>query len=157
MSSKSIYLAGPIYGCDKGEANDWRNEIRAQIEPLGIRGISPLRCEPLVDKTYPLFCDDPRFGTQKAIGAKNELDVRACDMTLVYLPKASTEKRPSYGTIIELAWAYAFNKPTILVSDDPHIVGHPLTVKCAQWILPTLADAVTVIKGVYGDYVAKVA
>jgi nucleoside 2-deoxyribosyltransferase len=153
MSSKSIYLAGAIAGCDKGEANDWRDDVRAKLAQHGIIGISPLRCEPMVGKRYELNYEDPKFGTKQAIAAKNELDVRTCDLTLVYLPKALNDRRPSYGTIIELAWARILNKPVILVTDDPYLINHPLTSYCARWILPTLDDAMEVIVGVYRDYV----
>lgn len=156
MSSKNVYLAGAIAGCNKGEANDWRNDVKAKLNAFGVQGISPLRCEPMIGKRYKLNYEDPKFGTASAIAAKNELDVRECDLTLVYLPKELNDRRPSYGTIIELAWARILNKPVILVTDDPYLVNHPLTSYCARWILPTLDDAVEVIRGLYSDYVADV-
>ena len=38
-----IYLAGPIAGCNKSEANDWRAFVCGKFPP-GVVGVSPLRC-----------------------------------------------------------------------------------------------------------------
>lgn len=82
---KSIYLAGPIFGCTEGEAKDWRKYVADRLPP-GIVGVSPLRCEPLIGTRYDVGYNDPCFGAPKAILAKNFLDLRACDMTLAYFP-----------------------------------------------------------------------
>lgn len=149
---KTVYLAGPIAGCDKGEANDWRNSVGAHLELHGIRGISPLRCEPLIGERYELGCEDPRFGTARAIASKNLLDVRSCDMTLCYLPRELNDRRPSYGTVGELFWAHGSGKPTILVTDCPYLQKHPVVQAASSWSLTTLAEAIEVIVGVLGDY-----
>ena len=45
---KYIYLAGPIAGCTKEEATEWREYV-CTFFPHVIIGISPLRCEPIED------------------------------------------------------------------------------------------------------------
>jgi len=87
MSKVNIYLAGPIFGTTGPEANDWRNDMTNRLRPYGINCISPLRCEPIVGERYDTQYDDPCFGTGKAIVSKNFLDVQACSMALVYMPK----------------------------------------------------------------------
>lgn len=149
MSFPTVYLAGPILGRTHGEANEWRDDLRARLEDHGIQGISPLRCEPLIGERYSTEYPDPKFGTPRAIASKNMTDVRRCDMTLCYMPKGLTFSK---GTLIELAWAHAFNKPTILVSDDPGTVNHPVVQSCAGWVLDNLDDAYDVIVGILGDY-----
>lgn len=147
----TIYLAGPILGQTVAEANDWRHEIASKLAAYGIRGISPLRCEPPgIDGTYAGGYDDPKFGHARAIASKNMLDVKACDLTLCYIPRAP---RLSLGTLAELFVAFAWGKPTILVTDDPVLLGHPLVQMAAGWVLPTLQDAEDLIVGLYGDYV----
>ena len=152
---KTVYLAGPIAGCDRGEANDWRSHVSYQLRQHNIQGISPLRCEPLVGDRYSVGYDDPRFGTARAIASKNFLDVQMCDITLCYLPKELNERRLSVGTILELGWAHALRKPTILVSDYPFLTEHPVVQANAGWILPSLDDAVEVITGVLADYAIR--
>lgn len=159
--NKYIYLAGPIAGCDKGEANDWRKEVSdAFID--GIIGISPLRCEPLIKERYDdaeAFANgegqyqDKRFGTPNAIAHKNELDMRSCDLTLAYLPAEISARRPSYGTVCEIAWAKILNKPCILVTDDLGVANHPVVTAGCGWVLDNFEDAVDTIHGLFGDYV----
>jgi len=149
---KNVYLAGSIAGCDKGEANAWRSDIRVKLAAFDIAGISPLRCEPLIGERYGVEHEDPRFGTARAIASKNFFDVQTCDMTLCYMPRDLNERRLSVGTLIELAWAHALRKPTILVSDYPFLLSHPVVQANASWILPTLDSAVEVITGILGDY-----
>lgn len=152
MRRPSVYLAGPIVNCDRAEANDWRNDVIFRLERIGIRGISPLRCEPAVNGRYDLGYTDDRFGTARAIASKNMFDVQACWLTLAYIPKALSSRTPPYGTVSELAWARAFNKPTILVSDDDFIRAHPLINANAGWLLGTLKEAEEVIVGLLADY-----
>lgn len=153
---KTVYLAGPIAGCNKEEANNWRRQVQDALQAFNIRGISPLRCEPLTGERYAVSEGykgaDPRFGTARAIASKNFLDVQLCDMTLCYLPRRVNERRLSIGTLIELGWAHALRKPTILVSDYPFIADHPVVQANASWVLATLPEAVDVIVGVLGDY-----
>lgn len=149
---KTVYLAGPITDRTIAHANDWRWEMIRKLETFHIVGISPLRCEPPRGDRYTIANADPQFGTARAIGSKNRMDVRMCDITLAYMPKEFNNPWPSVGTIGELAMASMINKPTILVSDDPRITDHPVIDSCSGWILPTLDMAVEVIVGIYKDY-----
>ena len=157
MSKKFIYLAGPIAGCTQEEANEWREYVRSML-PHAIVGISPLRCEPLKEgMTYteegasPKMWSDPR-----AIATKNWLDTESCDLVLAYLQKELNEKRPSYGTVIEIGWAIGLRKPLIVVSDDKQLMDHPLIKHNASWRLDSLDDAVEVINGLFGEYIGSV-
>lgn len=149
---KTVYLAGPIVDMNKAEANDWREYVDGLLASHNIIGISPLRCEPLVGMTYNLSHQDPKFGTPKAIASKNFFDVKNCDMVIAYLPLPSEGRTQSYGTIIELAWAYAFQKQSIVVTNDPKIQTHPVVQACAGWTLDTLEDAAEVAIGILGGY-----
>ena len=141
-----VYLAGPIAGCNKSEANDWRAFVCGKLPP-GVVGVSPLRCEPLIGRRYKLAYDDPRFGTPKAIAAKNWFDSNRCDMVLAYLPKEISARRPSYGTIIEIGWAIAMRKPTLLVTDDPLVRDHPLIAANVPWVFDDFTAALETIEG----------
>lgn len=152
---KHIYLAGPIAGCDKAEANDWRGYVIDKLRPHNIQGVSPLRCEPLIGERYGLgYPADPKFGTARAIAAKNMLDVRTCDLTLAFLPHRGV-LQPSYGTVLEIGWASILSKPVILVTTDPYVAAHPVVNACAPWLLATLDDAVETIVGVLSVYAQK--
>lgn len=146
-----VYLAGPILGCTAGEANDWRVKVAAILKPHGIIGISPLRCEPLIGERYTTDYPDPRFGTPRAIAAKNRFDVLHGDMTLAYLPKEMGDNI-SLGTVGEIFWADGLDRQVILVSDHPKIIKHPVIDAAVDWKLTTLDEACEVIIGVLGGY-----
>lgn len=150
---KTVYLAGPIAGCTEGEAKDWRQYIDGKFA-AGIYGVSPLRCEPCYAERYDMDTQkhDHRFGSQRAVAGKNEFDVRNCDIVLAYLPAELNERRPSYGTVIEIAWARMLGKQVILVTDDEALRKHPLVDHCANWVLDSLEDAADVINGVMEVY-----
>lgn len=171
FAPRYVYLAGPIFGCDEDEANDWRADVAAQLKPHGIIGVSPLRCEPLRGDRYGHGSDeDPRFGTARAIAHKNIFDVRTCDMTLAYFPEQWESIRThvldengvpiemdvrrglSSGTIAEVAWAFALNKDAIVVSTDPRVVKHPVINACSGWLVPDLKAGVETIIGILGGY-----
>lgn len=156
-----VYLAGPITGCTGPEANDWRAEVAEKLRVLPdnwwgeIRGVSPLRCEPLLGERYNIAEQgaDPLFGTSRAIASKNFFDVRTCDALLAFLPAHSLQHDPSYGTVGELAWAHALGKPTVLVSDYPKVLEHPVINACAGWVLSDLDQAVELLSGLLGGYI----
>lgn len=154
MTDRYIYLAGPIAGCNQGQANDWREYVTQKLSgiPGNIKGISPLRCEPIVGEVYELGYEDPKFGTSRAISSKNLFDTLNCDMVLAFFPKEMNDKRPSIGTILEVGWAHGLRKTVIVVTDDPYYQNHPVLDTCASWKLDNLDDAVEVIEGVLGIY-----
>lgn len=114
-----------------------------------IRGISPLRCEPLIGERYEHSHADPRFGTASAIGAKNFYDIESCDMTFAYMPY---RKEVSVGTIGEIGAAKMIRKPVIVVTDDPRLKTHPFLIACSPWMLDTLDEGIETAVGILGDY-----
>ena len=154
---KYVYLAGPIAGCTEEEATEWREYVCTYFTH-GIIGISPLRCEPL--KQGVTYTDDgapPKmWSAPRAIATKNWLDTESCDLVLAYLPQELNDRRPSYGTVIEIGWAIGLRKPLIVVSDDKYLMDHPLIKHNASWRLDNLEDAAEVIVGLFGDYVGPV-
>lgn len=153
--TRTVYLAGAIADCDAAEANDWRDYARRVLAQHNLIGISPLRFEPLVGERYGQADPDPMFGTARVITAKNLFDLRNCDMTLVRLPREYNDRRPSYGTVGELVAAKALNKTTVLVTDDPKIIAHPLLNGCADWVVDTLDKGLETVIGLMGDYARR--
>jgi nucleoside 2-deoxyribosyltransferase len=148
MSQRYVYLAGPIMGRTKSEANDWRKDVAWALADQGIVGISPLRCEPLMGERYGVS-HDPLFGTPRAIGAKNRFDVRAANIILAYMP----EDQPlSLGTLGEIFWADAYGKQVIMVTTDHKLLEHPVLDAAVDWKLSTLDEAIDVCIGILGGY-----
>tara|TARA_Y100000310_G_C20631056_1_gene788660 strand:+ start:975 stop:1454 length:480 start_codon:yes stop_codon:yes gene_type:complete len=151
FQKKFVYLAGPITGCTKKEANNWREDFNNKLNS-NIIGVSPLRCEP-IEGEYYTSSNDIKFGTAKAINGKNYYDTLNCDLVLAYLPKKLNNKRPSYGTVIEIGWAIGMRKPIIVVTDDKYFSEHPLIKSNVAWVLDNFDDALIVINGLFNDYV----
>jgi nucleoside 2-deoxyribosyltransferase len=149
---KFVYLAGPILGQTEKQANDWRRNLAHELKMHDIVGVSPLRCEPIHGEVYSLGYPDERFGTARAIMHKNMYDVQTCDAVLAYIPVPSGAGHHSWGTMVELSWAKAFNKLTILVSEDPAVREHPVLAGQAGWIFDNFPDALDVLEGILGGY-----
>lgn len=149
---KFVYLAGPILGCDKGTANDWRYKVADALRGHDIIGISPLRCEPLIGAKYTAQYADPKFGTARAIGHKNLHDLRVCDLTFAFMPKPPAGGIHSVGTILEIGGAHLIGKPVVLVTDDPFLNDHPVMTTFTGWTLPTLEDGIDVCIGLLGGF-----
>lgn len=131
--ARFVYLAGPIMGCNFGEANDWRKYAADALLPHGIIGISPLRCEPIHGERYTAQYADHRFGVPRAIAAKNKFDVRSCDITLAMLPLPEGGRTQSFGTLQEIAWADEAGKMVVQVTDDPAVIRHPVIDSARGW------------------------
>ena len=151
MNQPTVYLAGPIMGQTETEAKEWRMDMEEFLGYHRVRAVSPLRCEPDVaaGATYQAQYDCNKWGTPRSIGSKNLFDVRNCDLTFAYFPKGHP---PSVGTLIEIGWARALDKPVVVVAEDPVLFNHPVIIFCAGWMLGNLSEAVEVIGGLLGDY-----
>lgn len=150
---RTVYLAGPVLGRTKEQANGWRHLVSEALREFGIRAISPLRCEPVeAGSTYGPSYKDERFGSARAIKAKNLFDVASTDLTLAYLPAPAEGQHQSYGTLLEIGWAHALRKPVVLVSNDPTVINHPVIGGSVDWLLSSLDAGVDVVEGILGGY-----
>lgn len=163
---KTVYLAGPITGCTKGEALGWRDYASSRLASAGITGISPLRCEPIVGERYGVGYSDPRFGVPRAIAAKNLYDMKNCDMALVYFPPEEKSgwsslsqpadnllySWPSIGTILELGGLRMADKVPIVVCENKVLIKHPVFDAFSAWLLTDLDEGLDVAIGVLQDY-----
>ena len=161
--SKHVYLAGPIAGCTYAEATDWRGYVMSGFD-LGIAGISPMRMKEWCQRMgkigevaqYKAITTAEEFlisGESHAIRARDFHDVRVCDLMFAYLPKELNERRPSWGTSMEMGWASAQQKPIVLVTDDDSLSDHPLVRESVGWIVPTLKLGVAVVNSVFHSYI----
>jgi nucleoside 2-deoxyribosyltransferase len=87
----TVYLAGPINGCSDAEATDWRTLATAQFVAAGWTVLDPMR------RDYRGIEDQ----NVAAIIEGDLDDIRASDALLVMA------ERPTWGTAMELAEAYA--------------------------------------------------
>ena len=117
-----VYLAGPINGCDDDEANGWREGVMARhpdltfLDPMArdYRG----REDQCVDEIVE--------------GDKDDIDL--ADVVLAYCWQAS------WGTAMELMWAYLGHKRIIVVVPEGARVS-PWLRYHSEVVVPSLAEA----------------
>ena len=150
MVALYTYLAGPVVGCTEVGAKDWREYVAEGLETYGIRSISPIRSvSPDGDEfVYTENCE--KHGFTNCVFAKNQFDVRRCDIVFAYIPLK--DFKPRVGTTSEIAWAYMLGKQTVLVSDDPAYTEHPLIQMQCGWIVPSLDTGIEIVGEILGAY-----
>lgn len=162
MTKRFVYLAGPIAGTTYKEATNWRQFVTDRFSP-GIVGVSPMRLKewckriPVIQdiEQYKSMTTEEEFlvsGESHAIQTRDHFDVRTVDMIFINLPRELNERRPSWGTAIEIGWGSAYNKPAVLVTDDDNLANHPLVRESVGWIVPDLELGVQVVNSVLTTY-----
>ena len=150
MTRPLVYLAGPIAGISGADATDWREYAADNLDAVDIECLSPMRAKSALadqEKISTNYHDYEKLGTfftSKAIMARDFNDVRRCDVLLVNLLGAP---RPSLGTIMELAWAFALQKPAVVAiepSGNPND-DHPLIHEAMPFRVDSLDDAVDAV------------
>lgn len=154
MSQPSVYLAGPITGLTYDDGNEWRESVIRDLEDVGIRGFSPLRAKNFLREIGVLDAagtpDSAYMGLNplsepKGITARDRFDCTRCDMVLMNLLGAT---RISVGTMIEAGWADGARRPIVVAMEEDNIHRHAMLNELAGFIVPTLEEAVAVVKAV---------
>jgi nucleoside 2-deoxyribosyltransferase len=151
----TVYLAGPITGCEFRVAQIWRDFATRKLAESGIRCLSPIRFYPEdygpKDKRMPALPEfDPTtpkspFRTHKGLTSRDRNDVMTSNLLLVNL--LDTE-RVSIGTMIELGWADLLRIPIVVAMNDNNLHDHAMVREIANYIVPTLDEAIQVTKDV---------
>lgn len=94
MRIKTVYLAGGINGLTDGDATDWRTEAK-RLLPREIGVLDPM------SRDYRGKEDD----NVDAIISGDKDDIAQCQAIIANCP------RPSWGTAMEIGWAYANFRP----------------------------------------------
>jgi len=150
----SVYLAGPITGLTYDEGNDWRERVEADLFLAGITAWSPLRAKHFLREIGVLDSagtpDSAYIGLNplsepKGITTRDRFDTMRSDMVLMNLVGAT---RVSIGTMIEAGWADAARVPLVVAMEDDNVHRHAMLNEVAGFIVPTLEEAVAVVKAV---------
>lgn len=130
---KSIYLAGPIAGCDDRECLDWRIKVQNELS-------SYYRIRSPMDRDYRghEFDYTEDFDIISDIVKEDKKDVEETNITLVNF------SRPSVGTSMEVIHAFNHNKTVIVISNGNRL--SPWLVYHSDHICDTLEDAIELLK-----------
>ena len=145
-----VYLAGGIAGLPGTEAVQWRHAAWMELRERGIETLNPMRAKNVlvgqerISRDFHDYAHNGAFFTSRGIMTRDFNDVKRCDALLVNL--LGLEK-PSLGTIMELAWAYALQKPAVVAIEDqgnPHD-GHPMIEAAISFRVATLDEAINAV------------
>jgi nucleoside 2-deoxyribosyltransferase len=153
MRTPLVYLAGAIAGMQYDGATDWRFQASNLLRTRGVETLNPMRAKSVLGggdgaaRIGTDFHDYERFGaffTSKGIMTRDFNDVKRCDAMLVNLLGLS---KPSLGTVMELGWAFALQKPAIVAieaSGNPHD-NHPMIHEAMPFRVTTLDEAIDAV------------
>lgn len=155
MNTPLVYLAGGIAGLVGAETVNWRQNAQHYLGVRGIECLSPMRAKQAISGMARIstdfhdYEDRGPFFTSRGIMTRDFNDVKRCDALLVNL--LGLEK-VSIGTIMELAWAYALQKPAVVAieaSGNPHD-NHPMIHEAIPFRVETLEEAIDSVAVILG-------
>jgi len=150
-----VYLAGGIAGLPGYEATNWRRLAQDILGTRGVESLDPMRekhaldGDSIISLDFHDYAKHGAFFTSRGIMARDFNDVKRCDALLVNLLGL---QRPSLGTIMELAWAYAMQKPAVVAIEaegNPHD-GHPMIHEAIPFRVTTLEEAIDAVAVILG-------
>lgn len=150
MMQPKVYLAGAIAGLQFDSATDWRFQAKHALNERGIEALDPMRAKNAlssrgqISNNFHDYEANGAFFTSRGIMTRDFNDVKTCDALLVNLLGLV---KPSLGTVMELGWAYALQKPAIVVierSGNPHD-NHPMIHEAMRFRVETLEEAIDAV------------
>lgn len=140
-----VYLAGPITGQTWDGAHNWRSVLGQELIDNGIEFLDPLRGKGFLkdlvledDKFMDRYPREHPLTTGHAIMHRDMWDVSRCDIVFANFLEAD---RTSIGTVMEIAWARAFGKYTIMVMEKDTMHDHGMLTEAASIVIPDLEEA----------------
>jgi len=117
----SIYLAGYIQGECIQKCITWREYIAQRLFGLNIDFLDPL-CGKNIASITPDGLKSDR--SAHAIVHRDRASVKKADMIIANMDTFGSG-RGLCGTICELAWAFDWGKPIIMITNEPKYRDHP--------------------------------
>lgn len=145
-----IYLAGPITGITYDGCTEWRDWVKENIDP-SILTLSPMRGKQFIKERsrgglIGMSFEDSTLASTKGINTRDYFDVQRCDALLVNMLGAT---RVSIGTVMEIAWARAFNKPVVLCMEKKgNVHDHAMLNYACGYIVDSLEEAIITLEAV---------
>lgn len=150
-SKKTVYLAGFI-STEHPESLQWRKDVTPELMKY-FKVLDPLRAkENLSKQSWDGGVTDPTL-TSKDIILRDYNDVKNSDFILMNLENYGST-RPLIGTIVEMGWAWAMQKPIIgVVSEENKLMRtHPFVVEAISHYFPTMSLALLFATHQYREY-----
>src|SRR6476620_1152916 len=142
-----VYLAGPITGTTYEGCTEWREQVKEMVDS-DILTLSPMRGKQyLLERTKGGVIADSYSDTimscEKGINCRDFNDVQRADALLVNFLGS---KKVSIGTVMEIAWARAFNKPVVCIMEEDNIHNHSMLIYACGYITDNLEEGVVLLE-----------
>ena len=142
-----VYLAGPISGQTFNECTNWRDEIKKELENRTgglIVGYSPMRGKAYLSKEDKIK-DSYSNHTMSSINGINVRDYNDCKTAAaIFVNFLGCGTKVSIGTVMEIAWARAFQIPIVIVMEKDNIHNHGM-LNFGNIIVETVEEGVDAI------------
>ena len=154
---KTVYLAGPITGCNFAGAVDWRNHAIKELADVGIKGLSPMRAKEYLKQIaeHTEFTNDgdkyaiqSPLSTNRGITTRDRWDATRCDVLLVNFAPTHGRGIVSTGTVMEIAWADAKRIPIVCVMPEGNEHQHGMVLEAIGFRVATLEQALDIVKAI---------
>ncbi len=139
-----IYLAGPISGKGYNEVVDLYREKAELLRHHGYEVLCPMTGKAHLRNELNLKAfglKDHPTSTNHSIFERDKWMVSNCDVILADLSNAGS--RISIGTMMELAWAAAYSKHSVVVMQEDNIHQHAFVLEAADLVFPDIEQAIT--------------
>lgn len=150
MSLQTIYLVGPVIGLGIHGMQDWRQEERKKLEPMGFRILSPLAGEALLWPDGKIVAKTPKGVPADVARSVFNADRARVAQSDILLCNFKDAKKVSIGSIFEMAWGFEWNKLIIVVAGKRNIHMHP-------WVRGILAGPIFSHMNEANKYLAELA
>ena len=136
------YLAGYISGAKISECTEWRKRIRSYYLNKGWDQLVFL--DPLNGDERETIDDEGLSSSVipgKALVYRDYQSVKNSDLIIANLDTFGQE-RPLTGTIYELAWAWNFKIPVIVITENHRYIKHPFIQDTASMIVSSVEELI---------------
>ncbi len=123
-----VYLAGSISGMSHDNATEWRDYAKnCFMHPHKIEAFSPMRGKAYVSNVATMSEEELKSyksTTMHSIVGINVRDFNDCKTADAILVNLIGAKEKSIGTVMEIAWARAFQIPVVIVMEKDNVHNH---------------------------------
>lgn len=140
-----VYLAGPISGHSYDGVTTWREEAKIVLSTFGINSYSPMRGKAYLSKEEEIAdsYSDNTMSSITGINVRDFNDTKTADAILVNF--LGCGNKVSIGTVMEIAWARAFQIPIVIVMEKDNIHQHGM-LTFGNIVVPTIKEGVSAIR-----------
>ncbi len=141
------YLAGPISHLTYDDSESWRDEFKVMVDPR-IECFSPLRRKQFLRDKGVLeqsYASISPLASDRGIMQRDHFDCARADLIVCNLLGTTVK---STGTIMEIAWAFAYRKPLVLIMEDGNCHDHPMIREAISFRVKDVGEAVRLTEAI---------